>query len=188
MRETKKGGKRRSGETQMGREADGAQLGELRRRIGAGQGPPLTASQLARLCYVEARVVHSWAAKGALRCFRTPGQHLRFQVSDVAAFLQQQAPATRPVDTLVLCNAVRRRLVRRNIVNRPVSWFNEPLSLLVEAARSQPSVVIIDPIALLPLEPEAFLGALNKASPRADVVWLGDGSQKVAEPVGALVR
>lgn len=46
-----------------------------------------TSRDLATFCQVDGKTVHNWADKGAIRCFRTPGRHLRFKAVDVAEFL-----------------------------------------------------------------------------------------------------
>lgn len=119
-------------------------------------------------------MVHGWAANGVIPSFRTPGHHLRFQLADVAKFLKRQGPAGVCAETLVLCEPVRRRVLRRRLGRADVEWFTEPLTLLVAAGRSQPNRVVIDGPALGALEPSAVIGVLTKALPQLEIVWLGD--------------
>ena len=156
-----------------GAASSAGRLSELRRRVSSGDGAPLTASELAHLCHVETRIVHAWAAKGRLPSFRTPGQHLRFQLADVASFLKRQGN-TGGAETLVLCEPERRRLLRRRLTRVGVEWHTDPLTLLVAVGRSQPNRVVIDPAALGSLEPKTVIGVLTKALPRLEIMWLGD--------------
>jgi excisionase family DNA binding protein len=49
----------------------------------------ITTRQVADLLAVSEATVKRWADAGTLRCFRTPGGHRKFRMSDIADFLQE---------------------------------------------------------------------------------------------------
>lgn len=49
----------------------------------------LVVSDLARFCDVDAKTIHNWVKRGALKAFRTPGRHLRFAKGDVVKFMAE---------------------------------------------------------------------------------------------------
>lgn len=44
----------------------------------------LTASEVAELFSVDPKTIHNWVGAGKLKGWRTPGRHLRFDVTEVA--------------------------------------------------------------------------------------------------------
>lgn len=51
----------------------------------------LSSHNVAYLLQVHVTSVNTWAAKGLLLCYRTPGKHRRFKVGDVLAFAARQS-------------------------------------------------------------------------------------------------
>lgn len=119
------------------------------------QPPPeiFTASDLARFCEVELKTVHNWSDKGKIRCFRTPGRHLRFRRLDLIEFLQEYGypipdflSIAKPKvvvfdeDPHVL-TGLRRALARRF----ELFTFQEPVDAVLAIGSVQPAALILDP-------------------------------------------
>lgn len=50
----------------------------------------LNSTDVSRLCEVDNKTVHIWVERGLLRCFRTPGGHLRFHRDELQAFMRDK--------------------------------------------------------------------------------------------------
>jgi len=112
----------------------------------------LTASDVAGFCEVELKTIHNWCDKGKLRCFRTPGRHLRFRRLEVVAFLLEYGypipevlRMARPRVVVVdedpdVLAALRRALSRRF----DLFVFQEPADAIVAIGNLQPDAVVLE--------------------------------------------
>jgi len=53
--------------------------------------PPViyTSTQVAKMLQVDLKTVHNWINRGALRCFRTPGRHIRITKKWLQNFIEK---------------------------------------------------------------------------------------------------
>jgi hypothetical protein len=147
------------------------------------RGKLLVASEVATLCKADLKTIHNWVNRGHIRCFRTPGRHLRFRGGDVARFLVQWGFAV-PA-------ALEAELVRRVVVVGPAraaalvaqaldegsvaQHLEHPYDALIRAAATPAAAYVIDAAACSPSEADGIFRALHRALPRAVLVGLGFG-------------
>lgn len=140
---------------------------------------PLTARGVADLCGVELKTVHNWASEGRIRHFRTPGRHLRFQASDVVAFLDDcgyQVPTTEsPRSVVAVARGSVRVALRRALRACNVTWEDQMYRAMLTIGRLSPSAVVLDASALAGVDAGACVDAIARTLPRAKVVWVGRG-------------
>ncbi len=155
----------------------------------------LTASDVARFCEVELKTVHNWCDKGKLRCFRTPGRHLRFRRLEVVAFLEEYGypipeflRIAKPKvivldeDPNVLA-ALRRALSRRF----ELFTFQEPADAIVAVGSVQPEAVVLDAKtqSLDGLRLLERLGNMDATAHIRTVVYASEKMRKPAIEAGA---
>jgi len=165
-------------------------LSELKRAAKDLRGAaPLTARGVADLCGVELKTVHNWAGEGRIRHFRTPGRHLRFQASDVVAFLEEcgyQLPTAERRRTVVaVARGSVRTALRRALKACEVTWEDQVYRAMITIERLSPSAVILEARALSGADASACVDAIARTLPHAKVVWVGSG---LASARGGVIR
>ncbi len=111
-----------------------------------------TASEVARICEVDLKTIHTWSDKGKIRSFRTPGRHLRFRRHDLIDFLleygypiPEELRMARPKVVVVdedpsALSALRRALSRRF----DLFTFREPADAAVAIGTALPDAVVLE--------------------------------------------
>jgi excisionase family DNA binding protein len=86
----------------------------------------LTLREASDLLGIHQTTLRSWADRGAIPVFRTPGGHRRFRLADVRDFLQERVSQQQPADAIV-ATVIEHALgrVRQEIANMPGAWRNE---------------------------------------------------------------
>ncbi len=134
------------------------------------------------MCDVESRAVLDWAVRGRIQHFRTPGQHLRFHVADVAEFLagefterRRSAGSTRQANVqqvIALCSRTRQSL-RRQLRGLACLWPDDALSALILLGQTGASALIVERSALGKIQPVAFIDAVLEEAPGTRLIWFG---------------
>ena len=96
----------------------------------------LSVTKAAKLLGVHPLTLRSWAEKGHIAYFRTPGGHRRFKRADLLAFQQEMSHKVSEEPTLV---TVARRAVKHAIAARqiaPQSWYTAMSEQQRDAMRS----------------------------------------------------
>lgn len=137
----------------------------------------MTARGLANLCGVELRTVHSWAARGGLPHFRTPGRHLRFRVEDVERFLAHcgDSRSSRRVlasAVVTLVSARSRRELTRTLGADHVLAVTDPYAVLLRASE-RPGAVVVERDLLGGVEVLEYCRSIARALPESVVVLVG---------------
>jgi excisionase family DNA binding protein len=86
----------------------------------------LTLREASDLLGIHQTTLRSWADRGAIPVFRTPGGHRRFRLADVRDFLQERVSQQQPADAIV-ATVIEHALgrVRQEIANMPGAWRTE---------------------------------------------------------------
>jgi PleD family two-component response regulator len=111
-----------------------------------------TASDVARFCGVDLKTIHTWCDKEKLRCFRSPGRHLRFRRHDLIDFLleygypipevlRMEKPRVVVVDEDPNVLAALRRALSRRF---DLFVFQEPADAIVAVGSVQPDAVVLE--------------------------------------------
>jgi excisionase family DNA binding protein len=155
----------------------------------------LTAGDVARCCEVELKTIHNWCDKGKIRCFRSPGRHLRFRRLEVVAFLEEYGypipeflRIAKPKvvvlddDPNVLA-ALRRALSRRF----ELFMFQEPADGIVAVGTVQPEAVVLDAKtqSLDGLRLLERLGSMDATAHIRTVVYASEEMRKPSLAAGA---
>ena len=84
----------------------------------------LTLKDASAFLGVHYSTVRTWADRGEIRVFRTPGGHRRFSVEDLRTFLDERVSRTRPNDSTEMVEAavVRVREEIRSIPQEELRW------------------------------------------------------------------
>jgi len=143
---------------------------------------PLTAREVAKRCGVDLRTVHHWVADDLIAHFRTPGRHLRFDVSAIERFLSQRTrapitPQRQPrFDVLVVASGKVRTQLRRSLAGLISGCPDDPYTALVLAGSLQPRCVVLEAGALRDLDAEAYAKAITTGLPAATLFWFGNST------------
>jgi hypothetical protein len=121
-------------------------------RTATGQGR-LTAQDVARFCDVDLKTIHHWVAKDKLAGSRTPGGHLRFDITAVVDFLRlhgypipKELAGRRARIALVLKNRAVRDLARKALGRRfELIEYEAIVDLAVDFQPSRPEALVADP-------------------------------------------
>lgn len=159
-----------------------------------GGSAALTARGVAELCGVELKTVHNWAEQNQIAHFRTPGRHLRFQAADVVAFLNRGgydfALGGKAASLLVVAKGSRRTRLRRVLKPFSCLFAEDALHALVVAARKPPDALVVDALAISPLELGTYLSLLCREFQSSQVICLRSPSQSGSSfrpPAGVVV-
>lgn len=160
------------------------------------RGHALSAAQLARICGVDLKTIHHWAAKGKIPGQRTAGGHLRFWPLDVVDFLRAYEfgipESLRHARLRVLVvdrdahavAAARRALSRRF----EVTAFEHVVDALLALSSVAPDLVVTGDVA--PLDAAAIGERLRavpwaqhvRVVPRGDVGRLREALERLTAP------
>ena len=127
-------------------------MGPVNRKLPETKIKLFTAMALAKLCVVDLKTIHNWAANGEIPHFRTPGRHLRFRQPDVVEFLQKFGYA---VPTALLNSAARIYVIdddrgaqnqaKRGLADRyEVTTFSDPFDALIAIGAQPPRVLVVE--------------------------------------------
>lgn len=146
------------------------------------EGRPFTARAVADLCGVELKTVHNWVLEGRLEHFRTPGRHLRFQRVAVQKFLLScgyEPPVESTNQTTVLVVKGGSSAALRTVLRgQTVTEVEDLPSALIVAARSDPTMLIVDLTSPGSTPDAATLLALARLTPALRVVLFGKSNRQ----------
>jgi len=160
------------------------------------RGHALSAAELARVCGVDLKTIHHWAAKGKIPGQRTAGGHLRFWPLDVVDFLRAYElgipDSLRHARLRVLVvdhdahevTAARRALSRRF----EVAAFEHVVDALLALSSVAPDVLVVGDAA--PLDAPAIAARLQavpwarhvRVVARGDVGRLREALERLTAP------
>ncbi len=111
-----------------------------------------TAAEMSAFCEVNLKTIHTWADRGDIRHFRTPGRHLRFRRVEALDFLRrfgypipEVLAAGKPRVYLIDDDKASLAAVKRQLSGQfEVEMFDDGLDALIAIGIDPPDAVVME--------------------------------------------
>ena len=111
-----------------------------------------TASDMSAFCEVDLKTIHSWADRGDIRHFRTPGRHLRFRRVEALDFMRrfgypipEELATGKPRVHVIDDDKASLAAVKRQLSGRfEVETFDDGFDALIAIGIDPPDAVVME--------------------------------------------